>query len=209
MKKTWLLGLMLLAVEIVIIAILIPGDYTGKTINKELAMIERSLGAETLEWVKGQSQEWYVATMLETGIKDGMYYTLIPTEEQKAKSTGLETFGDWWFDLAADRIDSLMLVIQQLYLRVALLVVWAPYVLLLLIPAIFDGVMTWKIKATNFDYASPVKHRYSARVFGFTLLGMLMMFLLPLPVPPSVIPIALMVMCIAIGLMVGNYQKRI
>lgn len=209
MKKPWFLALLLLAAEIIIVAVLVPGDYTGKVIHKELSMIESSLGSETLEWISGKSTDWYTATALDTGLKDGMYYLLIPTEEQRARSSGLETFGDWWFDLAAERIESLMLVLQQIYMRLALLLVWSPYVLLLLIPSVYDGYMTWRIKVTNFDYASPVKHRYSARLFGATTVGLLMLFMLPVAIPPSIIPIALMAMCIAIGLMVGNYQKRI
>lgn len=208
-KKPWFVALMIIVLEIIIVAVLVPGDFTGRSIQTEQEMIEKSLGADTLSWVRERSGGWFQTTMIDSGVKSGIYNHLIPTEEQKARSVGLEKFGEGWFNLVANRIDSLMLVVQQSYMRLALLSIWAPYMLLLLIPAIYDGMQTWRIKVTNFDYASPVLHRYSVRLLGLSLASIVILFLSPLPVPPSATPVILMVMCVAIGLVIGNYQKRI
>lgn len=209
MNKPWYLVGLALALQLAVVLILVPGDFTGTAIEKEGRMIESSLGKETRDWVFGKSNDWFQMTVIQSGLKEGMYKTLIPTEEAKTKSKGLETFGNRWFDLAADRIESLMLLIQQFYMRMALLLIWAPYMLVLFIPAIYDGIQTWKIKRSNFDYASPVIHRYSARLIGYSFGAMLLMFFLPFPIPPTVTPVVLMVICVAFGLVFGNYQKRI
>lgn len=209
MNKPWYLVALVLIVELAVVLVLVPGDFTGRAIEKEGQMIEQRLGKQTRTWVFGKSEEWFQTTIIESGFKDGMYRTLIPTEDAKTKSKGLESFGNWWFDLAADRIESLMLLIQQFYMRVALMMTWAPYMLLLFLPAIYDGIQTWKIKRTNFDYASPVVHRYSARIIGYSFTGMVLMFFLPFALPPTLTPIVLMIICVAFGLAVGNFQKRI
>jgi|SRR5690554_4823815 len=208
-NSPWFIAAIVLVLEIILIAVIVPGDYTGRTIVREQELIENSLGKTSLEWVQEKADAWYQTTMIDSGVKSAIYNHLIPTEEQKAKSVGLETFGDWWFDLAADRIESVMLVIQQTYLRFALLLLWAPYILLLLIPAVYDGIQTWRIKFTNFDYASPVVHRYSARLMGICVVGMMMLLIAPVAIPPVTTPVILMIICVATGLVIGNYQKRI
>lgn len=209
MKKPWFLVALVLVIELAVVMILVPGDYTKKAIEKEAVYIENSLGKQTRIWVFQKAGGWYQTSIINSGFKREVYRMLIPTEEAKANSKGLETFGDWWFDLAEDRAGSLMLLIQQFYMRLALMVIWSPYMLLLLVPALYDGIQTWKIKQTNFDYASPVIHRYSSRLIGYSFAGMLLVFFLPFAIPPSVTPVILMAICVSFGLMVGNYQKRI
>lgn len=208
-NSPWFIAAILLLLEIIIVAVLVPGDFTGRAIEREYDLIEKSFGKKTLVWVQEKSDSWYQSSMIDSGVKRAIYNHLIPSEEQKARSVGLESFGDWWFDLAASRIEAVMQVIQQTYLRFALLMMWAPYILLLLIPAAYDGIQTWRIKFTNFDYASPVVHRYSVRLMGICVVGMMMLLIAPVAIPPVTTPVILMIICVAIGLVIGNYQKRI
>jgi hypothetical protein len=121
----------------------------------------------------------------------------------------MEQMGKAWFGWVEGRIKALAKLIYQFCMRLALLASWAPYMLILLLPALYDGLMTWKIKRTNFDYASPVIHRYSMRGTGLLLTGLFIAFFAPFALDPVIIPVTIMVCCVLIGLMVGNFQKRV
>ncbi len=92
----------------------------------------------------------------------------------------MENFAHTWLAWVEGQIEAFGKVIYQFYVRLALLFTWLPYMLILCIPAIFDGWATWKIKQTNFDYVSPAIHRYSMRGLMILLIGLVLTFLLPL-----------------------------
>src|SRR5690606_12689011 len=125
-------------------------------------------------------------------------------EEERENSRGIETMGSEFFDWWSDRVDALATLVYQIYARMALAILWLPYTLVLFIPAVFDGWMTWKIKRTNFDYSSPVVHRYSIR--GIFAIGALMVigFFIPIAFDPIIIPILLMAGCVLVGIAGGN-----
>lgn len=178
-------------------------------IAEESELIDRSLGEQTGEWVYGRADKWYQAVMIDSGFYKRMHYTLIPTKEQKEKSRALENFGGKWFSWIEGRIEAFADVVYQFMARAALLTIWAPYMLLLLIPALWDGVMTRQLKRTNFDYASPVIHRYSIRLSLYIVVGLGIAFCSPIALNPLIIPVVMMICCVLLGLMVGNLQKRI
>lgn len=207
-KPLWLVA-WILVIELVVILLLVPGGWTERTIQKESELIESNLGSQARKWIYEKADDWYQAAMIDSGFYEGMYYTFIPTAEQKEGARGMEKMGSWWFNWLEGRIQSFSDVVYQFMARAALLWVWAPYMLLLLVPAIYDGAMTRNIKRTNFDYASPVLHRYSTRFAGHLLIGMLIAFFAPVALNPVFIPIILMICCVLLGVMVGNLQKRI
>ncbi|ENX5681582.1 DUF4400 domain-containing protein [Salmonella enterica] len=81
--------------------------------------------------------------------------------------------------------------------------------LILFVPAVYDGMMTWRIKRTNFDYASPVLHRYSVRGTMYLMAGLFIAFFIPIALDPVVIPMTMMTCCVLVGLTFGNLQKRV
>ncbi|WFO14537.1 DUF4400 domain-containing protein (plasmid) [Edwardsiella ictaluri] len=177
MKNQWLLVVWLLVIETVMILLLIPGDWTDKAIKRESVLVEKSLGIESRHWIQSKASEWFKESVVDSGFYDGMHRTLIPSEEERLKSRGMQNMGGGWFSWVKGRIDALVSIIYQFYTRVALLLAWAPYMLILFAPAVYDGVMTWKIKRTNFDYASPVLHRYSVRGTIYLISGLFIIFL--------------------------------
>lgn len=207
-KPLWVVVLILVA-ELAVVLLLVPGDWTAQTVKKEEQLIESHLGSRARTWIYGKADDWYQSAMVDSGFSAGMYYVLIPTDEQKANSKGMESMGSWWFEWVEGRITAFREMTYQFMARAALLAVWAPYMLLLLIPALYDGIMVRNIKRSNFDYSSPVLHRYSARFTWHLLVGMLIAFFLPIALNPVFIPVILMLCCVLIGIMVGNLQKRI
>ncbi len=56
----------------------------------------------------------------------GMYQTLIPSEEERQKSKGMQDMGKGWFVWVKGRMEAFVNVIYQFYTRLALLAAWAP-----------------------------------------------------------------------------------
>ena len=209
MSKPWYLVAWLLVIELAIVLILVPGDLTSRAIEKEAVDIKQSLGQQSQEWVHDKAERWYQSTMMDSGFYAGMHRTFIPTKEEKMKSKGLENFGSHWFTFIEGRIESFTKVVYQFYTRIALFTLWMPYILVLLVPAIFDGLMTWKIKRTNFDYASPVIHRYSTRAVSYIVIGAIVLSFVPIAITPMLMPLLMMLWSVFAGLMIGNFQKRV
>lgn len=189
--------------------ILVPGDTADRTIITENRLMQQSLGEHTTDAIRERADGWHESVVYKSGLYDGTITLLIPTEERRKASKGIETMGKWWFDWTTGRVEAVSRVIHQFCIRASLVLTWLPYLLVLLVPAIYDGMMSWKIKRTNFMYASPVIHRYSIR--GIVFIGVISMiaFFMPIAIDPSIIPVILMVACVLLGLSIGNMQKRI
>ncbi|WHQ45843.1 DUF4400 domain-containing protein [Alcaligenes faecalis] len=209
MKKQFWMVALLFVIELVIVLLLVPGDFTYKAINKEAEYVERTLGTESRAWIHETATNWYQSSMIDSGALQAMHNHLIPTEEERLRSRGAQNMGSQLFKWWEGRLDALAKSIYQVFARAALVALWAPYIVVLLIPAAFDGYMTWRIKRTNFAYASPVVHRYSVRVVTSLWFVMLIAFFVPIALDPIFIPLVLMAVCIFMGLALGNLQKRI
>ena len=207
-KPFWMIA-SLLMLEVLIIATFWPGDWTDRYIEKEMAMIRDTLGSEQQIWIKEKADEWYTANLIDNGLYDFVWNIFIPTDEEKARSLGMENMGDFLFDYMGGRLESLTSTVYQFMMRVALLMSWWPFMVMVLVPAVYDGYMMWKIKRTNFAYVSPFFHQYSLEGIKWLFFGLIMVFLAPIAVNPSVIPGFLMIVCAMCGICISNLQKRI
>lgn len=209
MKKPFWLVAWLLAIELLVILLFMPGDLTQKVIVKEAQLLRTSLGSDSVVWVHDNAKQWYRVTMIDSGFYEALRHHVLPTQQEKAKSIGMENAWDPWFQWLDGRLEAFSKVVYQFLARLALAWIWLPYMLILFLPAIYDGVNTRRIKQTNFDYASPIIHRYSVRTTSVLFLGMAIAFFVPIAIDPILIPLVLMSACVLLGLGVGNMQKRI
>ena len=80
--------------------------------------------------------------------------------------------------------DGIYLAMRRFFLMLS----WWPFLLAILFPFAMDGLARRKVKQSNFDYSSPLAHRYGF----FTLLGILYLMLVgltfPFPLPPQTMP---------------------
>ncbi|MFC1336960.1 MAG: DUF4400 domain-containing protein [gamma proteobacterium symbiont of Clathrolucina costata] len=208
MKQPLWLAIWIVAIEAIIVTVLIPGDWTARVIEQESELLEMRLGAEEHRWVHDRARSWFNSTLMESGVYQTALNHIVPTEEEKARSKGMEEMGGVWFSWAEGRLQAMANAYYHILARLALLLTWAPYFLILLIPAVFDGITTWRIKRTNYDYSSPLLHQYSTLGIAYVVIGMVALFLAPIVLDPTLIPAAMMIVCVMAGLMVGNLQKR-
>ncbi|RNF58593.1 DUF4400 domain-containing protein [Pseudomonas aeruginosa] len=91
-----------------------------------------------------------------------------------------------------------------------LLFMWAPYMVVMLVPSIFGGYMTWHKKRYSFAHSSPFLNTHSSRLIWFSVIGVMVSFIAPLPIPPMIIPlIVILLIPIASTLLIGNLPKRL
>ena len=97
MKKPFWLVAWLLVIELAVVFVLVPGDWTNRTIEKESRLIEANLGSEARSWIYGKADQWYQSAMMDSGFYEGIYRTMIPNNDQRANSRGMQDMGSWWF----------------------------------------------------------------------------------------------------------------
>lgn len=197
--------------QLLAIAVFTPMGWASKAIEKEKSYVERHLGYKGSQSVFGDATRWHKSIVIDSGAYDATVDMLIPTAKQKKKSRGIQRMGtaEGWFDWVRGRIDTVSEVIHHTFIRVALLKVWSPYIVIFLIPAVYDGLMTWQAKRTNFSYVSPVLHRYGMRGIGLLGVVFVLLFFAPIAIDPIFIPSGLIIVCLLLGMTIGNTQKRI
>ena len=124
---------------------------------------------------------------------------------------GLRMWGgrDSLFPFIAERIQVIWDGIYQAMRRFFLMLSWWPFLLSALMPFVSDGLARRKVKQSNFDYSSPLAHRYSF----FALLGVLYLLLIgltfPFPVQSSAMPVVCGAIVVAVNVYLAPTQKRV
>ncbi|WP_445368744.1 DUF4400 domain-containing protein [Methylomonas sp. BW4-1] len=139
-----------------------------------------------------------------------MFRYFIPTERERQMSKCFEDVGrNDLFPFIESRLNVLWDTIFQMIKRLTTACIWLPYLATSLLPFVVDGLVRRKISQTNFDYPSPMAHRYSI----YAMLGALYLFLmgltLPFPVPPQSMPIGIFIVAWAMNTLLANTQKRV
>lgn len=169
------------------------------------------MGGAGTEQIVAEAAGWHQSLIIDSGLYDATVRALIPTSKQKEQSRGIQEMGtaEGWFGWVQERIDTVSSVIHQTLIRVSLLKTWLPYIAIIFIPAVYDGFMTWKVKRTNFLYASPTLNRYGARGVALLSIIFVLLFFAPLAIHPIYIPAGLILASLLVGITIGNMQKRI
>ena len=99
--------------------------------------------------------------------------------------------------------------LYQMIKRLIMAWVWWPFLAVTLAPFAIDGLIRRKVSQTNFDYPSPLAHRYSLYVMLGAVYLLFMGLTLPFPVPPQSIPVGIFIVAFALNVFLANTQKRV
>ena len=210
MQRSILLSLMVWLLEAVLVAALVSDDWLKTVQHTEDAMTVAYLGKEKDAEIRNTAKRWFDRLFVNTGAKEAMYRYFIPSEQERQHSLGFENVGrDSLFPFIAERIQVIWDGIYQAMRRFFLMLSWWPFLLSALMPFVLDGLARRKVKQSNFDYSSPLAHRYSF----FALLGVLYLLLVgltfPFPLPPQTMPIACLAIAVAMNVYLAHTQKRV
>ena len=210
MPRSILLSLMLWLLEIFFVAALVSDDWLRSVQRTEDAMIVRYLGEAKDAELRRTAQNWFDRLFVRTGARETVYRYFIPSEQERQGSVGFQDVGrDNLFPFIAGRIQVLWDSVHQTLRRFILLLAWWPFLLAAIVPFAVDGLARRKIKQSNFDYSSPLAHRYSL----FVMLGVLYLLLVgltfPFPVPPQAVPVAIVATALVLNVYLAHTQKRV
>jgi len=199
--------------EFVLIAVLTP--MLGKGAIEWLVRTEREMslsqiGFDATLWVEKTGWRMYAALFRDTSIEKAVYEFFIPNQEQLKDSRGMEALGaNLYFPMVQAGLDSLFSSCQRFLVRLSMIALWLPAVPIVLIPAIWDGMLSWRRKQYSFDYPSPLVHGWSARVALWLTFGTPFALMLPVPIPPLVFPFLFILLAFALMLLASHTMKRI
>lgn len=211
-QNKYLATFAIVIVELVIICLLVPCSVIEKAINQEYEMSVRFIGQESTDHVYDRAKSDYEELIISSGLYEAVVRHLIPTEEEKRASVGMEQLGtkDGWFSLVQSRINAATTVIYQILIRFESVWLWLPYVgCFVLLPSVICGYWQRRIKQTNFDFSSPLATNMTVKFMVYSFLVGMMLVVVPMPINPLFVPLYMILLCILIGRAVANIQKRL
>jgi len=209
-QRNLLLSLLIWLLEIILVASFVSDRWTREIQAAEDQMLIAYFGVEKDTEIRQTSQKWFDRLFVTTGIRKSIYRYFIPTERERQLSKGFEEVGRHdLFPFIQSRLDVLMDTLYQMIKRLIMAWVWLPFLAVTLIPFALDGLIRRKVSQTNFDYPSPLAHRYSLYVILGAVYLLFMGLTLPFPVPPQSIPIGIFVVAFALNVLLANTQKRV
>ena len=209
MYKAVLAFVSVIALEVIAAILIISPVMIQQSASVEARWVYQSLGAETAKSIKDKADDLYTRIMIENKVEERLVRHLIPTEEERMNSRGMEDMGSWLWPLTRERISACMDLSYWIFRRYALFMMWLPICLPALVVAGAFGLLERQIKRTNFSYASPAVLRYSWRACGFLTLSFFVLFLLPLAVHPSIVPVIVAFVMLAMGISFSNLAKKL
>jgi hypothetical protein len=205
-----LVGAILLVMEFVLFAALVPAAWSERVRDTELAWLQEGLGARSANAVVKRAERWYGSLFVASGLVETSYRISLPSDadvERAGALSPLTTLPLWSW--VAGRLEVIWAALYQALQRLGMLMAWWPFLLLLFAAAWGDGWVRRLIRQSGFAYASPLAHAYALRgIFVILMLIGLLLFL-PLPLPALGVPIIGTLMATLVGVLVANAQKRL
>ena len=201
-------GLILFVMEFFLFAALVPTQWARQASAAELQSLVHTVGAHTADAILGRAAGWFDALFIRTGVVGASYHLLIP--DPRTPGAGMEKLADnpFWPWLTG-RLDVVWLEIAQGFQRVAVLLSWWPFFLILFLAAWGDGWVRRRIRQHSFAYASPLAHALALRVMLWLAIGAGLLLFAPLALPALAVPVLGAVLAGLLGFAVANTQKRL
>ncbi|KNH45267.1 MULTISPECIES: DUF4400 domain-containing protein [Pseudomonas] len=202
--------LVFICIEILLIVCIVPNEFIDMAILKEQDWGEVLMGKNQHDGLINKTNQLYSKINLETGLNQTVQSFFVPTAEEREKSKAWEGLGRVWFSFIGNRGEALTKVMYHIYYRFLLLLMWLPYMAVILVPSVLGGYMSWNIKRYTFRHSSPFLNTYSSKIIAFIIASLCVSFIAPVPIPPMIIPVVIITLLpIACSLLIGNLPKRL
>ncbi len=212
--KVFLYLIVIVASEFAIIA-LISGFY-GNNYIKDIERIDRELAIQYMSFdgaldAERAAQRTYKHLIVDNNIDKTIKDFILPSDNEKNSSTGLEGLGKYdIFPAAETAIESVFLILRRFLVRIQVIASISPVMLLTFaLPAVIDGMMQWRRRQYSFDYPSPVVHGTAATIVKWTIITLFAYALAPLPFHPLAPLLGAMVLGLSASLWAAHTMKRI
>lgn len=198
----FLFGLILL--EFVAVMIMGSGIPLRGFQHLQSVMVTQELGASTQTSIRHITGEFFQHAIINTDL----YSASVPAPPPTRNVADLTTESKLMW-LLRDRVLAVWGLVWIAVYRILIWVVWMPA----LIPMIFasgaDGLMTRKISQWRFQFQSPQRHFLGNRSTKILIAALWILFFVPFPFPPLLIPFWALLMAISIRVWMAWLPKRL
>jgi len=196
--------------EAVFVFLFFPREWAKATIIKEQDILYRHIGETAASDVEGLGIGWYDTVIVNSHLQEQIYKLFLPTKKQIKTSTGLERLGQRSiFPFLESRLQVFFAVLEQMFIRLAVLWSWAPFLALLVIPSTVDGYFSRAKKKFSFAYSSPLLRNASVVGINVLIYGPLLFFFVPIPITPYIYPFFMCVAAVLMAIAIANSQKSL
>lgn len=183
-------------------------EYLVRMVSVESAGNAEFYGEDDSEKAQVRATRWFTRLFVDTQIMSHSFEMFIPTEQERINSEGMEDFGAPVFVWFEGRMRSWWTIVWSAFVRASTLLLWAPYLLLVVVPFAIDGWMLRERSKHKFVFASTLKHRYALMAIVALPLVALVLITMPVALHPLV-PAGLV---LALGVLVhstfAHFMKR-
>jgi len=207
-KGRMLFWLIAWLIQIILIGSFLPSNFLQEQIISEREMTKNWMGIPTMDQLVTLSDASFNSKFVDTGAVKGSY-RIIPNYEERMNSTGISDMGDGLWSYVGSRIEVFWLTIYQAVQRWNTLLMWLPYLLPIMIPAVVHGLCVREIKKVSYGYASPVVYHSAGHALAFILALPLFYITSPINIHPSAIFIWGVMFSLVVLTLTSNIQKQI
>lgn len=209
MPKIALWLCIVLVFELAVTVMMVSPTWIDHVISTEQNSVQLRLGLHTKDWVEVRSINTYNTALIHSGVKDVILDWLTFNEKRREISPELNQLADQVEEFSTPRIHNLFDYAYIVITRSWTYLAWSPLLLVLVIPVLIDGWCVWRVRLHSYNFASPVVHRMSLWAMIVVVFFCLGVLLSPWPITPSLYPVTIALLVIALYLVVINTQKRV
>lgn len=204
---TIIAGLTLFVMEFLLLSAMVPSAWEQQVSREELAALVEAVGPRSANAILERAAGWYDAAFIQTQIQQYSYRLLLP--DPHLAPDGMEALaGNPFWPWLRGRLDVMWGAVAQAMQRVAVLLSWWPFFLIMFLAAWGDGWVRRRIRQHSFAYASPLAHTLALRVILWLLIGVGTLFLAPLVLPAMGVPLLGAIVAGLLGLALANADRR-
>jgi hypothetical protein len=212
-RGVWLFAVfstvLLIVLEFIFFAALIPGDWSDQVRTTELRWLVSAQGGASASDIVRRAEDWYQLLFVRTGLEPWSYQ-LLTTGPDFEPGLGMEKLGEYPFwDWLKGRLDVIWASLAQALQRLSMLLAWWPFLLLLCGAALGDGLLRRRIRQHSFTYPSPLAHHYAMVGMFWLVAIVIFLLLLPIPLPAVGVPVLGLIVAALIGIAAAHAQKRL
>lgn len=194
-------------VVLMVVFIAVPALRIKRFIITQQAVVSHTLGTRAGRHIARMSIRWYHDLAVRTHWEANSLRWATPRDQAGGvplNDTALRLRG-----MTRQRLIAVWYEVYAACYRLAMIIVWLPYVLPVMAAALWDGLQRRRISKWRFEFSSPMRHRYASRGSAGLILLAMVLPLLPVAINPLLVPAALGALAIALRIWVASIQKRI
>lgn len=208
-KRSWSLTqviFLILSLELLVVVFFVPASHVTEFAAAQRVSIAETLGVDAETQVKSRADGWFRTIILESGVYRTINDFLFDRWEQREDEEKLDDRGISSY--VERRLDTLWISLHTMLYRAATIFLWVPYVVPLFLSALIDGVLTRETRKWQFSYTSPMLHTSAVKIAMAVFIGLLMVIILPMNVPPLVYPSVFGLVAFCVWAMIASMAKR-